>query len=91
MKETKLRKFERDRKDYKNARVYNWTFEKKTRKRDTWGENRYLDIKTTDEDSTETSAVKGPWQRRLPDRLTKQKTRENFFHTRPHRRGRKKT
>lgn len=91
MKENKLRKFERDRKDYKNARLYNWTFEKKSKKRVTWGTNTYSDLETTDEDSTETSADEGPSQRRPPDRLTKQKARDNFFRMRPHRRGKRKT
>lgn len=90
MKETKLRKFERDRKDYKNARVYNWTYERKNRKRVTWGENSYSDIETTDEESTEASADEGPLRRRPPDRLTKQKAQENFFQLCPQRRGKRK-
>lgn len=87
-RETKLRKFERDKRDFNNSRVYNWTFTDKVKKRVTWADS---DLETTDgDDSAGTSADEETMLRRPPDRTTKQRARDAFFQLRPSRRGKKK-
>lgn len=90
LKDTKIRKLERDKNDYKTKRVYNWTFNKLTQKKKvTWGESTYSDFETTDEgeDSASTSADESSFQRKPPQRATKQRARDAFLGMRPPRRG----
>lgn len=93
MREVKLKKMERDRKDYKNTKIYNWTFEKPKKKRVTWAKSTFPDFDMTDdgEESSGTSADKGTSQRRLPERATKQRARNAFLGMRPYRHNRQKT
>lgn len=83
MRDFKIRKFRRDKRDYTNYRVYNFTTRSKP-KRVTWAENTYSDFDSADrDDSTGASGNEGQSYRSTYDRAAKGRTREIFFSNAP--------
>lgn len=58
MREFKLRKFRRDKRDYNNDKFYNFSVRPKP-KRVTWADEAYSDFDSADGDSTGTSGDEG--------------------------------